>query len=136
MVPIAAVQQAKAKLMLKGKHRPDKMVRKKMPDGTELLASVPERSGPDEDVDAERNFCAAIDKVSDVFWRQKRAASTADEHRGYMRLIDGWLVRRGHGSYVECITNESGRLVEVRTRRAATGERKVIMPQMLKDKIR
>ena len=44
MVPIAAVQQVKAKLMLKGKHRPDKMVRKKMPDGTELLASVPERS--------------------------------------------------------------------------------------------
>ena len=37
MVPIAAVQQVKAKLMLKGKHshRPDKMVRKKMPDGTE-----------------------------------------------------------------------------------------------------
>ena len=65
MVPIAAVQQVKAKLMLKGKHshRPDKMVRKKMPDGTELLASVPERSGPDEDADAERNFCAAIDKV-------------------------------------------------------------------------
>ena len=65
MVPIAAVRQAKAKLMLKGKHRPDKMVRKKMPDGTELLASVSERSGPDEDADAERNFCAAIDKVSD-----------------------------------------------------------------------
>ena len=71
MVPIAAVQQAKAKLMLKGKHRPDKMVRKKMPDGTELLASVPERSGPDEDADAERNFCAVIDQVSDVFGRQK-----------------------------------------------------------------
>ena len=77
---------------------------------------MPERSGPDEDADAERNFCAAIDKVSDVFGRQKRAASTADEHRGYMRLIAGWLVRRGHGSYVECITNESGRLVEVRAR--------------------
>ena len=54
-----------------------------------------------------------------------------EDRNSYMRLIDGWLVRRGHGSYVECITNESGRLVEVRARRAATGERKVTMPQML-----
>ena len=35
-----------------------------------VLASVPERSGPDEDADAERNFYAAIDEVSDVFGRQ------------------------------------------------------------------
>ena len=32
-----------------------------MPAGTELRASAPERSGPDEDADAERNFCAAIE---------------------------------------------------------------------------
>ena len=56
-----------------------------MPDGTELLASVPERSGPD--ADTERNFCAAIDKVSNVFGRQKRATTTADEHRGFTTSV-------------------------------------------------
>ena len=100
MVPIAAVQQHKAKLMLKGKHRPDKMVRKKMPDGTELLASVPERSGPD--ADAERNFCAAmIDKVSNVFLgvksvRRRRLMSIEDTCG---RLTAGWCgVAMGHTS--------------------------------------
>ena len=33
MVLMAQAQQLKAKLMLKGKHRPEKMVTKKMPDG-------------------------------------------------------------------------------------------------------
>ena len=43
MVLVAEAQQLKAKLMLKGKWRPEKMVRKKMPDGAGLLAKVPQR---------------------------------------------------------------------------------------------
>ena len=41
MVLIAEAQQLKAKLMLKGKFRPEKMVRKKMPDGSGMLAKLP-----------------------------------------------------------------------------------------------
>ena len=40
MVLIAEAQQLKAKLMLKGKYRPEKMVRAKMPDGSGMLATV------------------------------------------------------------------------------------------------
>ena len=43
MVLMAQAQQLKAKLMLKGKWRPDKMVRKKMPDGAGMIANVPQR---------------------------------------------------------------------------------------------
>ena len=40
MVLIAEAQQVKAKLELKGRWRPEKMVRKKMPDGAGMLAKV------------------------------------------------------------------------------------------------
>ena len=43
MVLIAEAQQLKAKLMLKGKYRPEKMVRAKMPDGSGMLTTVPQR---------------------------------------------------------------------------------------------
>jgi hypothetical protein len=51
MVLIAEAQQVKAKLQLKGRWRPDKMVRKKMPDGTGLLANVPQRRTSSRAVD-------------------------------------------------------------------------------------
>ena len=79
MVLISEAAQLKAKLMLKGRCRPEKMVRRKMPDGSGMLASVPQRRqggrGADADeIDAE--YCVAIDKVASVFGRQKRANST------------------------------------------------------------
>ena len=43
MVLIAEAQRLKAKLMLKGKYRPEAMVRPKMPDGHGMLAAVPQR---------------------------------------------------------------------------------------------
>ena len=103
MVLIAEAQQLKAKLMLKGKFRPEKMVRNKMPDGSGMLAKLPERR-KDNGVDAaaaDKEYCDAIDKVAAVFGQQKRANSTADEHKRYIRVLDGWLVRKGFGSYVE-----------------------------------
>ena len=133
MVLIAEAQQVKAKLQLKGRWRPDKMVRKKMPDGTGLLANVPQRRTSSRAVDdsvqdatLDQEYCDAIDKVSAVFGRQKRSNSTADEHRMYIRMLDGWLVRKGFGSYVEAIFDKHGLLVEVRPRRTATGEVKVL----------
>jgi hypothetical protein len=138
MVLIAEAQQVKAKLQLKGRWRPDKMVRKKMPDGTGLLANVPQRRTSSRAVDdsvqdatLDQEYCDAIDKVSAVFGRQKRSNSTADEHRMYIRMLDGWLVRKGFGSYVEAIFDKHGLLVEVRPRRTATGEVKVLKAQML-----
>ena len=137
MVLIAEAQQVKAKLQLKGRWRPDKMVRKKMPDGTGLLANVPQRRTSSRAVDdsvqdatLDQEYCDAIDKVSAVFGRQKRSNSTADEHRMYIRMLDGWLVRKGFGSYVEAIFDKHGLLVEVRPRRTATGEVKVLKAQM------
>jgi hypothetical protein len=134
MVLISEAAQLKAKLMLKGRCRPEKMVRRKMPDGSGMLASVPQRRqggrGADADeLDAE--YCVAIDKVASVFGRQKRANSTADEHRAYIRIFDGWLVRKGFGSFVEVEVNGHGRLVAVCPRRSAAGALKVLKPQML-----
>ena len=131
MVLVAAAQQLKAKLMLKGKYRPEKMVRKKMPDGAGMLANVPERSKVLDDATADAEYCKSIDKVSAIFGRQKRANSTAAEHRSYMRLLDGWLVRKGFGSYVESEVDQFGQLVAVHPRRTASGEMKVVKPQMI-----
>ena len=50
---------------------------------------------------ADKEYCNAINKISSVFGKQKRSNSTAAEHRMYMRMIDGWLVRKCFGSYVE-----------------------------------
>ena len=133
MVLVAEAQQLKAKLMLKGKWRPEKMVRKKMPDGAGLLAKVPQRrrgKGAD-DAAADKDYCDAIDKVSSVFGAQKRSNSTAAEHKMYVRMIDGWLVRKGFGSYVESEVDKYGQLVAVHPRRTASGEMKVVKPQML-----
>ena len=61
--------ELKAKLMLKGKFRPEKMVRKKMPDGSGMLAKLPERR-KDNGLDAaaaDKEYCDAIDKVAAVF---------------------------------------------------------------------
>ena len=133
MVVIAEAQQLKAKLMLKGKYRPEKMVRAKMPDGSGMLATVPQRrQGSDVDADeADKEYCAAIDKVSTVFGRQKRANSTAAEHKMYIRLIDGWLVRKSFGSYVTTVVDRHGQLVDVHPRKTAAGALKVMKPQMI-----
>ena len=117
---------------MKGKHRPEKMVTKKMPDGAGLLANVPQRKksqGGDEAAD-DAEYCKAMDKVSSVFGKQKRSNSTAAEHKMYIRIIDGWLVRKGFGSYVEAEVDKFGQLVDVHPRRTATGELKVIKPQL------
>ena len=85
MVLIAEAQQVRAKLELKGRWRPEKMVRKKMPDGAGMLAKVPQRSessrGADEAaaLTVDKKYCDAIDQVSAVFGRQKRSNSTAPE---------------------------------------------------------
>ena len=77
-------------------------------------------------------YCAAISTISASFARQKRSETTAAEHRQYMRLFDGWLVRSGFGSYVEVELNAQGALVAVRARRSVeTGEIKIIKPEML-----
>ena len=73
------------------------MVRKKLPDGAGLLEELPRRArlGAEEgDEAADAAYCAAIDKVSDVFGKQKRSQTTADEHKMYTRMIDSWLVRQ------------------------------------------
>ena len=69
MVLFAEAQHLKAKLMLKGKCRPEKMVRRKMPDGAGLLADVPQRRIDDAGGDAasaDKEYCEAIDKLSSV----------------------------------------------------------------------
>jgi hypothetical protein len=53
MVLISEAAQLKAKLMLKGRCRPEKMVRRKMPDGSGMLASVPQRRQGGRGADAD-----------------------------------------------------------------------------------
>ena len=45
--------------------------------------------------------------------------------------MDGWLVRKGFGSYVEAEVDKFGELVAVHPRRTATGELKVVKPQFV-----
>ena len=63
MVVIAQAQQQKAKLMLKGRWRPEKMVRAKMPDGSGMVATVPQRRQGHgvAEAEADEEYCAAID---------------------------------------------------------------------------
>ena len=131
MMSLAQSQELKAKLQTKGKVRPHKMVSKKMPDGsTAALTELPKRLATG--AAAEKAYCDAIDKVSGVFSRQRRSVSTAQEHKQYMRLFEGYLVRKNHGSYVSIVLDEHGMLAEVHAKRCAeTGEIKVVPPQML-----
>ena len=128
---IAQAQQLKAKVMLKGKHnhKPHKMVTRKLPDGAGMLSNVPQRkksqSGDEAADDA--TYCKAINKVSSVFGKQKRSNSTAAEHNNmYMCMMDGWLVRKGFGSYVEAEIDKFGQLVDVHPQRKATGNSYVV----------
>ena len=98
-----------------------------------MVATVPQRRqgrGVDE-AEADEDYCTAIDKVSSVFGRQRHANSTAAEHKMYIRMIDGWLVRKGFGSYVEAVFDDHGQLVDVNPRKTAGGALKVMKPQML-----
>lgn len=75
MVRVAEAQQLKAKLMLKGKFRPEKMIRKKMPDGSGMIAKMPRRrrdQGGGDAAAADKEYCNAINKISSVFGKQKR----------------------------------------------------------------
>lgn len=132
MALVASAAAQKAKLVAKSRFRPHEMIRKKLPDGTGLLKELPTRakSTSEDDDAADKEYCAAIDKVSAVFGKQLRAQTTADEHMMYTRIFDAWLMREGFGSYFE-VDLEHGRCIAVRARRRPSGEKKVIKPQML-----
>ena len=132
MVTTALDVQKRKRIEQKGKHRPDKMVRGKLPDGSSKLGKLPTRDrNAANEAAADDKYCKAIDKISSVFGRQRRSETTAAEHRMYMRVLDGWLVREGFGSYVEVVINKAGSIVAVRARRDADGVMKVLRPQML-----
>ena len=131
---VTAAAAQKAKLQAKGKLRPHKMVRKKMPDGADLIDELPERTpgAHEDDEDADADYCAAISKVSDVFGKSNRSQTTADEHKAYTRIIDGWLVRKGFGSYFEAVlSDEDGRCLAVKLRKREDGTLKVLKPEMI-----
>ena len=132
MVAAALAAQQRKRLEQKGKHRPDKMVRGKFPDGSCMLGKLPARDRKaTSDVKADDKYCDAIDKIASVYGRLRRSETTAAEHRMYMRVIDDWLVREGFGSYIDADVDKCGRLLAVRARRNADGTNKVIRPQML-----
>ena len=123
MALVAGQAQLKAKLQAKGKLRPYSVVRKKLPDGSGMLEELPERApgaSPNDEA-ADAAYCKSIQRVSNVFGKQRRSQTTADEHKMYGRLFDGWLVRKGFGSYFEAIVGDDGRCtaVKLRTRGAA-----------------
>jgi hypothetical protein len=130
---VAAAAAHKAKLQAKGKLRPHAMVRKKLPDGADLIDKLPERrtGAHEDDEEADAAYCAAIAKVSDVFGKINRSQTTADEHKMYTRIIDGWLVRKGFGSYFEAVLGDDGRCIAVRPRKREDGTLKVLKPEMI-----
>ena len=120
----------KAKLTEKTRWRPMRMVRRKFPDGSEALASMPRRAAaPVADEEATSEYCRAIDKVSAVFGAQRRANTTADKHRMYTRMFEGWLVAEGFGSYFVVEHDEDGLRgvsgIKVSARRNASDKIKV-----------
>ena len=96
-----------------------------------MLSDLPTRAdAPEGDEKAEQDYCAAMQRVSRVFGKQRRSNSTADEHKQYMRIFDGWLVRKGFGSFVEA-EMEHGRCVALHPRRKADGKIKVMKGDLL-----
>ena len=137
MALVAGQAQLRAKLQTKGKLRPYNVVRKKLPDGSGMLEELPERApgaSPNDEA-ADAAYCKAIQRVSNVFGKQRRSQTTADEHKMYGRLFDGWLVRKGFGSYFES-EYEHGRCVAVRARRREDGTHKVVRAEMLSGALR
>ena len=105
MVALVVAKQSavKARLQSKARLRPHALVRKKMPDGTGQLSELPDRARLAQQVGedaADDAYCKAIATVTKTFGMNNRGQSTADEHAMYARLLDGWLVRQGFGSYV------------------------------------
>ena len=88
-----AVKALKAKLQTKAKHRPHKMVKKKLPDGSGAIAVLPRRGSGRDAAALDDQYCAAVESCAAVFGRNKRSETTAAEHKMYMRLFDGWLAR-------------------------------------------
>ena len=62
---VGATAQRRAKLTEKAKLRPHAMMRKKFPDGVDLLDKIPARDkgAKEGDARAEADYCGAIDKV-------------------------------------------------------------------------
>ena len=52
-------------------------------------------------------------QVTSGFGNQRRSQTTADEHKAYVRMFDGWLVRQGFGSYFEVDVAEGWRVHRV-----------------------
>ena len=76
MALMAANVALKAKLQLKGAHKPWKVVRGKMPDGAGLLASTPRRrTTQGDEAAADEEYCRAIRQVAGVFGHQSKAGS-------------------------------------------------------------
>ena len=83
MALVAVTAQLKAKLMAKGQHRPNNMIRRKLPDGADMLDNLPKRASGahSDDEGANDEYCAAIDKVTNVFGAQKRAQTGGQPRR-------------------------------------------------------
>jgi hypothetical protein len=70
--------------------------------------------------------------VSDIFGKCNRSQTTADEHKAYTRIIDGWLVCKGFGSFFEAVlSDEDGRCIAVKLCKREDGTLKVLKPEMI-----
>ena len=98
MALVAGQAQLRAKLQTKGKLRPYNVVRKKLPDGSGMLEELPERApgaSPNDEA-ADAAYCKSIQRVSNVFGKQRRSQTTADEHKMYG-------IPRPGSSRLECV---------------------------------
>lgn len=88
---VGAMARRRAKLTEKAKLRPHNTMRKKLPDGTDLLEKVPARdaAAKEGDARAESRYCEAIDKV-----RRWRAHGWVGSHGG----MPGPLSTRASGA--------------------------------------
>ena len=88
---VGAMARRRAKLTEKAKLRPHNTMRKKLPDGTDLLDKVPARdaAAKEGDARAESRYCEAIDKV-----RRWRAHGWVGSHGG----MPGPLSTRASGA--------------------------------------
>ena len=66
-----AAKQLTTKLQTKGKHRPHKMVKKKLPDGSGAIAVLPRRGSGRDAGALDDEYCAAVESCAAVFSRNK-----------------------------------------------------------------
>ena len=97
---VANVAKRRQRLRQKATSRPHKAIALREPAGAARSKRVPKRRAHPAGEEADEEWRAEVRATVQGFTEAHRATSTALEHDMYMKLINCYCVRMGHGSFV------------------------------------